>query len=50
MWKVNPNESVSWDRFYFVRWYVDKEISLESAGEAGIFVQWGCNISLMDLQ
>ena len=32
--KVDPNESGSLDRFDFVRWYVDKEISLEYAEEA----------------
>ena len=32
--KVEPNESSSLDRFAFVRWYVDKEVSLDSAEEA----------------
>ena len=27
--KLDPNESDSLDRFAFVRWYVDKEFSLE---------------------
>ena len=32
--KLEPNGSVCLDRFSFVRWYVDKEISLDSADEA----------------
>ena len=28
--KVDPNESGSLERFYFVRWYVDEEVSLDS--------------------
>ena len=48
--KVDPNESGSLDRFDFVRWYVDEEISLESAEEVERLVGWGCKVSLMDLQ
>ena len=47
--KVDPNESDSLDRFAFVRWYVDREISLDSAEEAERFVGWGCKFILMDL-
>ena len=36
--KVDPNESGSLDRFAFVRWYVDNEVSLESSEEAENFV------------
>ena len=32
--KVYPNESGSLDRFAFLRWYVGKEVSLDSAEEA----------------
>ena len=31
--KVDPNESGSLERFAFVRWYLDKEVYLESAEE-----------------
>ena len=31
--KVDPNESGSLDHFSFLRWYVDKEVSLDSAEE-----------------
>ena len=48
--KVEPNESGGLDSFAFVRWYVDKEVSLESAQEAENLVGWGCKASLMDLQ
>ena len=41
MWKVDPNESVSLDRFAFLRWYVDKEVSLDSTEEAERLVGWG---------
>ena len=50
MRKVDPNESGSLERFPFVRWYVDKEVSLESAEEAECLVGWGYNASLKDLQ
>ena len=39
--KIDPNESGSLDRFAFVRWYVDEEVSLESAEEAERLVGWG---------
>ena len=29
--KLDQNESGSFDRLYFVRWYMDKEVSLDSA-------------------
>ena len=47
--KVDPTESGSLDRFYFVGWYVDKEVSLESAEEADRLVGWACKVSLVDL-
>ena len=50
MRKVDPHESGSWDRFAFVRWYMDKEISLDSAEETELLVGWGCNFILLDLQ
>ena len=48
--KVDPNESGILDRFAFVRWYVDEEVSLEYVEEAEILVGWGCKVSLMDIQ
>ena len=48
--KLDPNESGSLDHFTFVKWYVDEEVSLDSAGEAERLVGWGCKISMMDLQ
>ena len=48
--KVEPNESGSLDRFYFVRWYVDEEVSMDSTEEVEILVGWGCKVSLMDIQ
>ena len=47
--KVDSNESGSLERFSFVRWYVDEEISLESTEEAYCLVGWGCKVILMDL-
>ena len=38
--KVDPNESGSLDHFAFVRWYVDKEVSLDSAEEVERLVGW----------
>ena len=32
--KVDPNESVSLDRFAFMRWYVENEASLDSSEES----------------
>ena len=48
--KVDPNESCSLDRFTFVRWYVDEEVSLDSAEEAERLVGWACKVVLVDLQ
>ena len=48
--KLDPNESGSLDRFEFVRWYVDEEVSLGSTEEAKRLVGWGCKVSLMDIQ
>ena len=50
MRKLDTNESSSLDRFPFVTWYVDEEVSLESSDEAERLVGWGFNVSLMDLQ
>ena len=50
IWKVDPNERSSLDRFPFVRWYLDKEVSLDSAEEAECLVSWACNVILMDIQ
>ena len=47
--KVDPNESGILDRFAFVRWYVDKDISLDSTEEVESLVGWGYKISLMNL-
>ena len=47
--KVYPNESGSYDRFDFVRCYVDKEVSLDYAEEAESLEGWGCKVSLIDL-
>ena len=35
---VDQNESGSLDRFAFVRWYVDREVSMDSAEEAEVLV------------
>ena len=48
--KLDPNESGSYDRFESVRWYVNKNFSLDYAEEAERLEGWGCKISLMDLQ
>ena len=50
MWNVDPNESVSLDRFPFVRWYANDEVSLDSAEEAESLVGWACKVTLMDIQ
>ena len=50
MRKVDPNESEILDHFDFVRWYVDKEVSMEATEDAEIFVDWVCKVSLMDIQ
>ena len=41
LWKVDPNESGSLDRLDFVRWYVNKEVSLDSTVVAESLVGWG---------
>ena len=38
--KLDPNESCSLERFAFVRWYVDDEVSMDSVEEAERFVGW----------
>ena len=48
--KVDPNESGSLDRFDFMRWYVDEEISLESTEEGQRLVGWACKTILLDIQ
>ena len=48
--KLYPNESGGLDRSAFVRWYVDKDVSLDSTGEVERVVHWGCKVSLMYLQ
>ena len=48
--KLDLNESGSLDRSAFVRWYMDEEVSLDSAEEVERLVGWGCKFSLMDLQ
>ena len=50
MQKVDPNECGSLDRFAFLRWYVDDEVSLDSAYKAERLVGWGCMVILIDLQ
>ena len=48
--KVDPNESGSLDRFSFVSWYVDEEVSLDSAAEVENFWRWVFKVRLMNLQ
>ena len=50
MRKVYPNESISLDYFVLVRWYVDEEVSLESAEEVEFLVGCDCKVRLMGLQ
>ena len=50
MWKLYPTESDSLDRFAFVRWYVNKEVSLNSAEEGKRLVGWGCKVSMINIQ
>ena len=50
IWKVDPNESGGLGRFAFVSWYVNKEVSLESAEEAEHLISWGWKVSLLDIQ
>ena len=47
LWKVDPNTSVSLDLFYYVRWYVDKEVYIHSAEEAEFLEGWFCKVGLM---
>ena len=47
LWKVDPNKSVSLDLFYYVRWYVDKEVYIHSAEEAEFLEGWFCKVGLM---
>ena len=35
---------------FFLKWYVNKEVSLDSAEEAERLVGWACKVSLMNLQ
>ena len=49
MRKLIPNESDIFDRFAFVRWYVDKEVSMDSVEEVESLVCWGCKVILVDL-
>ena len=46
--KLYPNESVSLDRFAFVRWYVDEEVSLDSVEEANVLVRTFGGLDLQD--
>ena len=48
--KVDPNESGRLDCLAFVRWYMDKEVSMDSAEEAEHLVGWVCKVILTDLQ
>ena len=48
--KLDPNKSGSLDHFSFVRWYLDKEVSLDSADESERLVGWDCKSRLMYLQ
>ena len=48
--KVDPSESVSLNRFAFVRWYVDDEVSFEYAKEEERLVGWACKVILMGLK
>ena len=48
--KVDPDKSGSFDRFAFLWWYVDKEISLDSSDKAKRFVGWVLKVNLMGLQ
>ena len=43
--KVNPNESGILDHFSFVRWYVEEEVSLDSAEDEERLVSWGSRSS-----
>ena len=45
-----PKQKFQFGQFVFVRWYVEKEVSLDSTEEEDILVGWGCKGSIMDLQ
>ena len=47
--ELDPNKSGSWDRFDFLRWYVEEEVFMDSAEEAESLVGWGYKVRLMDL-
>ena len=40
LWRVDPNEIGSLDRFPFLGWYADKEVSLDSTEEAERLLGW----------
>ena len=48
--KVDPNESGSLNCFACVRWYVEKDVSLESKEGAESLVGWALKFILMNLQ
>ena len=48
--KVYPNGYGGLERFAFVRWYMDKEVSLDYAEDEEFLVVWYCKVILMDLQ
>ena len=50
MRKVDPNDSGGFDRFDFVRYYIEEEVSLYSEDDADRLVGWGCKVSLVDIQ
>ena len=50
LWKVDPNESGILEHFAFVRWNLDKEVSLDSVEEANLLVGWVWKVIPMDLQ
>ena len=50
MWKVNKNECDILDSFAFVRYYVDKKVSMYSTEELERLVGWCCNVTLVDIQ
>ena len=45
--KVDPNESGSLDRFSIARWYVDREVYVDSSEESGRLVGWSARSSLL---
>ena len=48
--KLDPSGSVSLECFDYVRWYVDKDVSLYSTKEEDSLVIWGWKVILMDFQ